>query len=120
MTNQRMMVVALAAVAVLTACGSMQTMTTRAGHPGLSEQQMLTACSDCHRQATPQLYDEWYASTHGLGSVKCYQCHGTFEGLRKTPDMQGSCGSCHADKLGDHTGSQNCWNCHDVHSFSVN
>jgi len=105
--------------AALTACSGVQMMAGKTGHPTLSDQEQLIACSECHQQRTPQVYTEWYASTHGIATVKCYQCHGTYENLAVTPDMNQSCGACHADKLGDHTGDQRCWECHDVHSFSV-
>jgi len=117
--KQVLMVLVLAALAALVACSGLQ-MSTDVGHPSLSEQDMLIACSSCHQQTTPEVYNEWYNSTHGIAQVKCYQCHGTFENLQVTPDMAQSCGSCHANKLGKHTGSQLCWECHDVHSFLIN
>lgn len=120
MKKQRLVIVVLVVITVLMACSKMQMTPSDAGHPQLSEQEMLIACSECHKKTTPPVYNEWYASTHGIGSVKCYQCHGTYENLQKTPDMTQSCGSCHADKLGDHSGTQTCWECHDVHSFSAN
>ena len=89
-----------------------------AGHPALSAQDMLIPCSSCHQEVTPGVYSEWYASTHGLDNVKCYQCHGTYENLSVTPDMDRSCGACHANKLGDHTGNRLCWDCHTPHSFT--
>lgn len=119
MKKQVLLVLALAGIIALAACSHLQMSKTTAGHPTLSEQEMLIACSDCHQTVTPEVYTEWHNSTHGIGSVKCYQCHGTFEDLRKTPDMQQFCGACHADKLGEHTGPQTCWECHDVHSFSM-
>ena len=120
MKTNRYVFLLLIMLAALTACTSLQKITGSAGHPKLSEQDMLIACSECHQKATPQVYTEWYASTHGLGNVKCYQCHGTYEALQTTPDMAQSCGSCHADKLGAHTGDQTCWECHSAHNFSVN
>lgn len=47
----------------------------KAIHPELSEQEMLMACADCHREATPDIEKEWYDSVHGIAMVKCYQCH---------------------------------------------
>ncbi len=120
MKKQVLVLLALATLVVLAACSSMLPTATKAGHPSLSEQDMLIACSDCHREVTPTVYSEWYDSTHGIGNVKCYQCHGTYENLQVTPDMVQSCGSCHTDKLGEHTGKQTCWECHDVHSFLIN
>lgn len=110
---------ALMTLVVLVACSGLQ-LSTKAGHPPLSEQDMLVACSSCHQKVTPAVYDEWYDSTHGIAQVKCYQCHGTYEDLQATPDMVQSCGSCHANKLGEHTGKQLCWGCHNAHSFLIN
>lgn len=120
MKRQILSVLTLAGILTLVACSGMQMTSTTTGHPPLSEQEMLIACSECHQTVTPKAYEEWHASTHSIGSVKCYQCHGTYENLLKTPDMAQSCGSCHADKLGDHTENKTCWECHDVHSFSMN
>ncbi len=117
MKKRILTVFAVATLAALTACAGLQLAATQGGHPPLSEQEMLIACSDCHRTTTPSVYNEWYDSTHGIGNVKCYQCHGTYENLQVTPDMSQTCGSCHADKLGEHTGDQSCWECHTVHSF---
>ena len=109
----------LALLIALAACSGTGMMSTAkpAGHPPLSEQEMLIACSACHQDVTPDVYAEWYASTHGIGNVKCYQCHGTYENLRVAPEMEISCGACHADKLGDHTGNRLCWECHAPHNF---
>ena len=42
-------------------------------YPELSEQEMLIACADCHREATPDIEKEWFDSVHGIAMVKCYQ-----------------------------------------------
>ena len=120
MKTQILVVLALATLVALAACSNMRATSTKVGHPPLSEQEMLIACSECHQKVTPKVYSEWYDSTHGIGQVKCYQCHGTYENLRVSPDMIQSCGACHTDKLGEHTGKQTCWECHDVHSFLAN
>ena len=108
----------------LAACGAMQSekMVEKKGHPSLTEQQKLIACADCHKDSTPKVYKEWYSSTHGIGNVKCYQCHNSFEELTVNPDIGQSCNSCHTDKVNDpdHTeGLATCWECHQVHSFSA-
>ena len=120
MKKQVLMALALVTLVALAACSNMQVTSAKEGHSTLSEQEMLIACSECHQKVTPTVYNEWYDSTHGIGQVKCYQCHGTYENLRVSPDMIQSCGACHTDKLGDHTGKQTCWECHDVHSFLTN
>jgi len=109
---------------VLTGCGMTQPekMGEKKGHASLTEQQKLIPCSDCHKEATPKVYKEWYDSTHGIGQVKCYQCHNDFDDLAVSPDINQSCNSCHADKVTDkdHTeGLATCWECHTVHSFKA-
>ena len=90
----------------------------KATHPELSEQEMLTACSDCHRETTPDLEKEWYDSVHGLAMVKCYQCHGTFETFKLTPKRE-DCATCHADMLDKCPSDKPCWECHVPHSFKA-
>ncbi len=120
MKRHLMTVAFLLTLVVLAACTGMQlnSQSAMGEHPALSEQEMLISCSDCHRDSTPVITTEWFDSTHGLGNVKCYQCHGTFENLKKTPDMEKSCAACHANKLGEHTGNSTCWECHAPHRFS--
>ena len=110
--------VVLAAVAVLAACTMATSGKRQAGHPALSAQAMLIACDQCHMEKTPTVYQQWYDSTHGLDNVKCYQCHGTFENLKRTPELA-SCNACHADKMGDHRAGQLCWECHTAHTFDL-
>jgi hypothetical protein len=88
-----------------------------ADHPNLSEQEKLIACADCHRDTTPDLYDTWYASTHGIGNVKCYQCHGTYEDMKKVPAVS-NCATCHADMMMKQTDAPACWTCHPAHEFN--
>lgn len=87
-------------------------------HPELSEQEQLVACSECHQEATPELYTEWYESLHGLAMVKCYQCHGTFETFRVTPTRQ-DCAACHENMLAKCPQDKPCWQCHVPHDFKV-
>ena len=108
----------------LVACGSLQKNSEKAvkGHATLTEQQKLISCQDCHKTATPDVYAQWYESTHSLGGVQCYQCHNTFGNIQVQPEVGQSCNSCHADKVGDkdHTeGLATCWECHGAHSFSA-
>ena len=90
----------------------------KAVHPELSEQEMLMACSDCHRETTPDLEKEWFDSVHGLAMVKCYQCHGTFETFKVTPERE-DCATCHADMLEKCPADKPCWECHVPHSFKA-
>ncbi|SDP53271.1 cytochrome c3 family protein [Desulforhopalus singaporensis] len=85
-------------------------------HPELSQQEMLTPCADCHREATPEIEKQWYASVHGIAMVKCYQCHGTFETFKVTPSRE-DCATCHADMLDKCPTDKSCWECHVPHMF---
>lgn len=87
-----------------------------AGHPQLSQQEMLIDCADCHREATPEIEKEWFGSVHGIAMVKCYQCHGTFEEFAVTP-TRATCGTCHADMLKKCPQDKPCWECHVPHAF---
>jgi hypothetical protein len=105
-------------IVVLTACAMRTAERPRtSGHPALSEQEMLIACQDCHAQATPQTYRQWHQSGHGMATVKCYQCHGTFEGLRTEPSLD-SCAVCHSGQW-EHAEGQTCWQCHPAHTFEA-
>lgn len=102
----------LALVAVTVMAGDGQT----AVHPQLSEQEMLIDCAVCHKEATPQVEQEWFDSVHGIAMVKCYQCHGTFENFQVTPSKE-TCGTCHADMLNKCPQEKQCWECHVPHAF---
>lgn len=89
----------------------------KTAHPQLTEQEMLQDCADCHRETTPKVEKEWFASGHGIAMVKCYQCHGTFETFAVTPSIQ-TCGTCHADMLQKCPKEKPCWECHAPHTFN--
>lgn len=104
--------------AALTACVMRSAPTAPlSGHPPLSEQEMLIACQDCHAQKTPQVYQQWYQSGHGIATVKCYQCHGTFEGLQAEPSLD-ACAVCHSGQWA-HAEGKTCWQCHPAHAFKA-
>lgn len=92
--------------------------TEKSMHPELTEQEMLVACAECHREATPEVEKEWYDSVHGIAMVKCYQCHGTFETFALTPTKQ-NCATCHTNMLDKCPQDKNCWECHVPHSFKA-
>jgi len=85
-------------------------------HPELEPGEMYISCSDCHREATPEVYSQWYDSLHGLAMVKCYQCHGTFETFRLTPEKS-TCASCHEKMVEKCPKNKDCWQCHVPHTF---
>lgn len=43
------------------------------GLPGISENS--AECIDCHRKASPVIYQQWGASKHYRGNIGCYECH---------------------------------------------
>ncbi|HEB50679.1 MAG TPA: hypothetical protein ENI89_08730 [Desulfobulbus sp.] len=77
---------------------------------------MYIPCSQCHREATPEVYSQWYNSAHGIAMVKCYQCHGTFETFRLTPKRD-NCAVCHEKMMQKCPADRACWQCHLPHSF---
>jgi len=87
----------------------------KAVHPAVTEQEKLMPCFECHKTATPKIYTEWFESTHGIANVKCYQCHGTYEDLKKVPDVS-ACAVCHQEAFG-HSEGKMCWECHPAHGF---
>jgi len=87
-----------------------------AGHPEIEEDMKLVPCSQCHKMATPKVYKAWYASTHGIGNVKCYQCHGTYENFAKVPKV-GKCATCHQGHVESRVKKVACWECHVAHRF---
>jgi len=89
--------------------------TAKTGHPKVTEQEKLLPCHECHKTRTPKVYEEWTASTHGIANVKCYQCHGTYENMVKTPDLS-NCAVCHGSAF-DHSEGKKCWECHPAHQF---
>ncbi len=110
-------------IAVATACtagASKKGAVTKAagGHPELNQQEMLTPCSQCHKDATPEVYKEWYNSVHGIANVKCFQCHGTYENLKASPD-EASCAACHNAQYQKRPKDKKCWECHPAHHFFI-
>lgn len=85
-------------------------------HPELSPEEMYIPCADCHKEATPDIYKEWFDSNHGIAMVKCYQCHGTFETFRVTPSRS-NCAVCHEEMMGKCPKDKDCWACHTPHAF---
>lgn len=93
-------------------------------HPKLTEQEKLITCRDCHKDVTPEIYNEWFESAHGIANVRCYQCHGTYENFRVEPELS-SCSSCHTKEIQnlrlppERKLDKTCWNCHPIHGFKV-
>ena len=84
-------------------------------HPEISQEEKWIACSDCHREETPEIYEEWYESRHGMAMVKCFQCHGTFETFHRVRPED--CRACHAKAFDKCPKNKVCWECHTPHYF---
>ena len=84
-------------------------------HPELPPGEKWMACSECHKMETPEIYEEWYKSRHGIAMVKCFQCHGTFETFHK-PTRE-TCRTCHAKQYKNCPADRPCWDCHAPHLF---
>ena len=87
-------------------------------HPKLNDQQKLTPCATCHKKVTPDIYKEWFDSVHGIGNVKCYQCHGTYEDFHVTPKEK-NCAVCHNAQYNKKPKDKACWDCHPAHHFFI-
>ncbi len=88
-----------------------------APHPEIPEEAIYRGCVTCHKVATPEIYKDWFASTHGIGNVRCFQCHGTYENFRKVPEMT-TCAVCHQGQMASRTDQEKaCWECHAPHLF---
>ncbi len=85
-------------------------------HPEITEQEKFLSCDECHQQATPDVYKQWFDSSHGIGMVKCYQCHGTYENFKVTPAIS-DCATCHVNMVEKCPKDKPCWACHTPHSF---
>ncbi len=79
-------------------------------------------CAACHEKGTPEIFKEWFSSSHGLFNVKCVVCHGSVgEDFAIQPSMA-RCVSCHADQLASMSGSamkgKTCFTCHPAHALT--
>lgn len=111
-------VLPIAVALLLLAVSAMAAGKAKPQHPELSAQEKLIACADCHREATPEIEQQWHNSVHGIAMVKCYECHGTYETFAVTPSRQ-TCAVCHADMLKKCPQDRPCWECHVPHTFKL-
>lgn len=80
------------------------------------------ACDSCHAEATPQVYQEWFAGKHGMNNVKCFVCHGSVgaDFVRRAPEER--CIGCHGEQVAsmDHPvmAGKDCFSCHSPHFLS--
>lgn len=72
-----------------------------------SDEDVAGKCMVCHKEKSPGLYQQWYASPHGEFGVTCIDCHGAESG---DPD-----GFMHHDALiATLVTPEDCGLCHDV------
>jgi len=90
----------------------------RLSHSSLSEEEKYQPCYQCHKDVTPNIYQEWYESRHGLDNVRCFQCHGLYDELKRVPD-EAKCATCHGKEVGHSVAGKTCWECHPSHKFVV-
>jgi len=79
-------------------------------------------CATCHRSGTPQAFEAWEGSPHGLALVKCVVCHGsTGRDFRARPSAS-SCRSCHPAQAAAlaRRPVKDCFACHAPHSLAAN
>ncbi len=112
-----LLLMVLAVSSACTAGTSKNTTQVKPGsHPALTDQEKLTPCAQCHKDVTPDLYQQWYDSVHGIANVKCFQCHGTYENFRVEPD-ETNCAACHNAQYLKRPKDKKCWVCHPAHNF---
>ena len=75
-------------------------------------------CLECHKEETPEIYNQWTTSAHGVALVKCYVCHGDKDNFTNMPD-QNKCLECHFDQVENQVDkTKKCADCHNMHSFT--
>jgi hypothetical protein len=85
-------------------------------HP---EVDFTISCKDCHKEESPDIYNQWAASGHGKMNFGCYMCHGDgIEEFYVEPGSDG-CISCHSDQEVDFSQAQwnSCFDCHQGHTL---
>ncbi len=111
-------IIMAAAVPALSLASGAKPKAAPSAHPQLTDQEKLTPCAQCHKDATPDIYQEWYDSVHGIANVKCFQCHGTYENFRVEPN-ETNCAACHNKQYQKRPKGKKCWDCHPAHNFFV-
>jgi len=75
-------------------------------------------CIECHKEETPEIYNQWTTSAHGVALVRCYVCHGDKDNFTSMPD-QNKCLECHFDQVENQVDkTKKCVDCHTMHSFT--
>ena len=84
-----------------------------------SDVDFTLSCRECHSEATPEIYQQWKSSAHGIMNFSCYMCHG--DGQVEFYPRPGSerCVGCHSPQEVDFTKLkvENCFDCHQGHTL---
>jgi len=85
-------------------------------HP---EVDFSVSCTECHREATPEIVAQWENSKHGLVNVKCYVCHGDGEVEFSPKPTSDRCVGCHSRYEVDFSklAVKSCFSCHHGHTL---
>lgn len=77
------------------------------------------SCKECHKQVTPDVYQDWKASKHGIMNFSCYMCHGDGQEEFYTKPGTERCVSCHSPQDVDFSkvAVNNCFDCHKGHTL---
>lgn len=77
------------------------------------------SCAECHAEETPDAYNDWKSSKHGLMNYGCYLCHGDGEvEFYPSPGTE-QCIGCHSaqDVDFEKLPLKNCYDCHKGHTL---
>ncbi len=88
---------------VIIACAIVTLLVT--GMAVAADETVAGKCMTCHKEKSPGLYNQWYASAHARHGVTCYDCHQAAKGEIDAYDHEGAsiatlvtprdCGRCH-------------------------
>ena len=78
------------------------------------------SCADCHKETTPEIYEEWKQSGHGKLNYGCYMCHGDGKEEFYIKPASDNCMTCHSSEAVDFSTStfNNCFDCHPGHTLT--
>ena len=75
-------------------------------------------CQTCHEEMTPDIYEKWHNSDHGMVGFGCYICHGDGQEEFHPTGSDEKCSGCHYEQTESMTAEfDNCFVCHNGHSL---
>lgn len=86
-------------------------------HP---EVEFTVGCYECHTEATPEVAEQWYQSTHGKLNIGCFICHDDgIEEFSPKPTTE-RCLTCHTRQEVNFAKSEasSCFSCHNGHTLT--